>query len=168
MPSSFQKALKILREELDAVADPSETNHVIFASTALKLRGIIERDPGDIDVMVTKEVWGKLLPRPGWKFKTPKSGHPPILRYKGETSIDTWFAWENKYSKIDIDELFARAEWIDTEYGKFRVASVQDVIDYKKARIGVPAAGGSSNDKRDVKAAKDYLKKRSFKWKKWF
>lgn len=125
-------ALAALEDELDAVDGHDE--YAIFGSTSLVLRGILEREPGDIDVMVTPRVWGALLPREGWHVKTPNAGDPPILERVGSSRqiIHAFYDWDDIAVWMDPAAVIAGAERLS---GGFRCASVEEVLRHKREAV---------------------------------
>jgi hypothetical protein len=110
--------------------------YAIFGSTALILRDIIHREPGDIDVFVTRRLWGTLLARPGWVVETPAAGDPPILSYKATPlDLNLFFDWRDEMVSIDVDELLSEAESVDYTGMIFRCATVEEVLRQKHAAL---------------------------------
>jgi hypothetical protein len=126
--------------------------YVIFGSTSLKLRDIIEREPDDIDVIVTRRVWGALLALPLWEVHTPNAGDPPILHYPGGIPLNLFFAWRDDMVDINEPELIRTSE----EAQGFRVATVQEVLRHKMAALsyGSPAV---QKHRPDIEAILRYL-----------
>jgi len=126
------KGLEILRRELNAV-EATDEEYVIFGSTALRIRGIIDREPGDIDAYVSKRVWGALLPRRGWRVVVPAAGDPPILEYKSsEPRINLFFDWHKRDKWMVPADVFASAE----NYEGWQLASVEEVVKHKREAAG--------------------------------
>lgn len=122
-------SLHALQREIDAVRPNA---YAIFGSTALALRGIIDREPDDIDVMVSRELWGALLPRKGWRVETPNAGDPPILTFDTPNPLHLFFDWSDELVKIDPITLIATAE----KHGDFWLATVEEVVRHKEAAYG--------------------------------
>lgn len=120
------KGLELLRRELDAVG-ATDDEYVIFGSTVLYLHGIIEREPGDVDVFVSKRVWGLLLPRKGWRVLVPAAGDPPILNRRSEPELNLFFDWHKRDKWMNPSDVFASA----TEIDGYMLASVDEVMKHK-------------------------------------
>jgi len=125
--TNLQKTLRRLKSEIAAVDGLDE--YTIFGSSALILRKIVDREPGDLDVMTTKRVWGNLLPRKGWEVETPKAGDPPMLaRHDWPVLVNVFFDWSSPAAEIDPDYLLATSE----EVNGVRLASVDEVLRHKE------------------------------------
>lgn len=120
-------SLALLAHEIEAVG--GEQEYAIFGSTAIALRGIISREPDDIDVFVTKRVWGALLDRPGWQVETPNAGDPPILTRPCSNDLNLFFGWRDDAVEIDPVYLMETAQRVDG----LRVATVEEVVRHKRA-----------------------------------
>lgn len=124
----------MLRDSMDALAHELAAvkgwqEHAVFGSTALSVRRIIEREPDDIDVMVSRRVWGELLPREGWHVETPNAGDPPILTLDTPNPLHLFFDWRDDAVQIDPLFLILTAErLIDLRY-----ATVEEVLRHKRA-----------------------------------
>lgn len=126
--SRLQETLDIIKLCLSwAEAMPDEWT--IFGSTSLVLRGILDREPGDIDMFVSRRVWGQWLAMDDWYVETPKAGDPPILT-NGVTPIPVhaFFAWENEHCGMDVSELLRTSETVNG----FRCIPVCDALNHKK------------------------------------
>jgi hypothetical protein len=128
--TKLTRALNVLGFDLGEVGGLNE--HVVFGSASLVLREIIDRSVGDLDVIVTRRVWGALLARPRWRWLTPKAGDPPILErpigLAHEIPIHAFFDWHDPAVEIDCGDLLARAELV----GDFWLAPVEDVLEHKR------------------------------------
>jgi hypothetical protein len=115
---------------LGANFDVSEawSEHVLFGSTPLIMRGILDREPGDVDVFVTKRVWGRLLSRPGWDWLTPQENHPPILVAHLPLETHLFFEWRDPACEMDAEELIRTAEHL----GNWRCVSVEEALRVKE------------------------------------
>lgn len=73
---------------------------VLFGSTVMFLHGL-RKEVGDIDIFVSRKLWGKLLAR-GWEWRTPKAGDPPFLakRVNGiDAEINVFFEWDARHQQ---------------------------------------------------------------------
>lgn len=123
----IEESLALLTHEVDRV--DGDGDYAVFGSTALKLRGIIDREPDDVDVIVTRRVWGALLARKGWEVETPNAGDPPILTRKCGNDLHLFFAWRDDYVAIDPDYMMLTSERVDGIW----VCSVEEVLRHKRA-----------------------------------
>lgn len=123
----LDQSLAILAHEIESVRGQAE--YAIFGSTALRLRGIIDREPDDIDVVVSKRVWGELLPRLGWHVDTPRAGDPPILSRPCGNELHLFYDWRDDAVVIDVNYVIETAEKVDG----FRLATVEEVLRHKRA-----------------------------------
>lgn len=132
---SFVDSLGTLGYELSQVDGHGRFDHVIFGSSALAIREIIDRTPDDVDVMVSRRVWGALLPRVGWHVDTPNAGDPPILTYSGtENHLHLFFDWRDDAVDIDPYHLMATSDYVGGAFGfGFNFASVAEVLRHKEA-----------------------------------
>lgn len=121
-------SVSVLVHEINAVQGHYE--HAVFGSTALALRGVIDREPDDIDVMVTRRVWGALLAREGWHVETPRAGDPPILSLDVTNPLHLFFAWKDE--AVQIDPLFVILS-ADRHRSGLRLCTVREVLRHKRA-----------------------------------
>lgn len=107
--------------------------YAIFGSTPLILAGIIDRDPGDVDIAVSKRVWGQLLDFGQWEVQTPNAGDPPILVFDrvGYLPIHLFYEWSDPMVEIDIPKLIKDA-WIIEGY---RCATLKEILRHKRAAL---------------------------------
>lgn len=156
--SLLEIALMNLRRELRNTSAHKLGDYAIFGSTALILRGIINRAPGDIDVFVSRRVWGALLPDRRWWVETPNAGDPPILSLKSEINLNLFFAWRDDMVDIDATKLIEKdSELVTSErYGSWRCATVEEVLRHKEAALscGSPAV---QKHRPDIEACRIYL-----------
>lgn len=131
----FVDSLGTLVLELRSVEGTGRLQSVIFGSSALAVREIIDRTPDDIDVMVSKRVWGALLPRQGWRVETPDAGNPPILTYdRTANHLHLFFDWRDERVDIDPYYLMTTSDWIAGAFGLgMNFASVAEVLRHKEA-----------------------------------
>lgn len=130
----FEAAVVRLDHELRAVDALNE--HAIFGSTAIRMRGIISRDPGDIDVLVSKRAWGLLLARPGWHAETPNAGDPPILAFDTVVPLHLFYEWKDDF--VQINAPFSIAHYAETvEWGGFSLRCVmpEEILRHKRAAL---------------------------------
>jgi hypothetical protein len=152
--TDLEKTLRKLREAIVQVGGEGE--YTIFGSAALIKRGILDREPGDLDVMVTKRLWGRLLNRKGWEVETPKAGDPPMLvRSDWPVLVNIFFDWSSPAAEIDPEYLLKTSEWTDDRY---RLASVEEVLRHKEeaAEYQKRRKKGSKHNK-DIKAVEEHL-----------
>lgn len=151
-------ALTHLKRELRNVSAHKLGDYSIFGSTALILRGIIDRVPGDIDVFVSHRVWGALLPDRRWWVETPNAGDPPILSFKSDINLNLFFAWRDDMVEIDATKLIEQdSELVTSErYGSWRCATVEEVLRHKEAALsyGSPAV---QKHRSDIQACRIHL-----------
>lgn len=128
--------VNLLREFRAVQAIPGEW--AIFGSASLLIRGVLDREPSDIDVFVSRRVWGALLARPDWHVETPKAGDPPILvNDTTTTAIHLFYDWSDRYVDIDVPDLVSRSSSrysIDAEHW-FMVIPVEDALLHKKMAL---------------------------------
>lgn len=139
------------------------SDYCIFGSTTLILRGIIDREPGDIDVFVSRRAWGALLADPDWVVETPNAGDPPILSHKGahEDSIhlNLFFAWGDDMVEINPLELIwgdAGEQVVSERYGSWRCATVAEVLRHKEAALSYGSAAVQKH-RPDIRACRIHL-----------
>ena len=167
--SSFENAIVRLEAELERTARGvvywQADEHAIFGSTALVMRGIIDRKPDDVDVFVSKRVWGSLLARPGWRVETPNAGDPPILCFpihaygEGSCDLHLFFDWSDPMVKIDVPVLLREAERVDFEGFRFRCASVPEVRRHKVAALSFGSEKVQKH-RPDIEAIDKYLEEK--------
>ncbi len=162
MTTRFEQALHTLGRALRDVGASRKGEYSIFGSTALILRGIIDREPGDIDVFVTRRVWGLLLPDRRWWVETPNVGDPPILVHDGrpgmnDIKLNLFFAWRDPQVEIDAEEVLEnRSALVLSKWGSWRCTSVEEVLRHKEAALsyGSPAV---QKHRPDIEACRIYL-----------
>lgn len=146
--ASFHNSIKPLH---------GENEYVIFGSTSLILRGILDREPGDIDVHLSRRLWGSLLADECWFVETPKAGDPPILSNdQHNIPIHCFFDWSDSHVQMNVPALIENAETV-VRYGmRWRVVPVLDALNHKKWAL---AKGSKAVEKHipDIKIIEDWL-----------
>ena len=127
IPEFLQTMLNELAFELKAVG-ARQDEYVLFGSTPLIMRGIIDREPNDIDIFVTRRVWGALLPRLVWEVEVPAAYDPPILVFHGMPSVNAFYDWTKTKPHVNVDRCFASA----TELDGWMVASTEEILIHKE------------------------------------
>lgn len=131
--------------------------YAIFGSTALHLRGIIEREPADVDVFVTRAVWGHLLAHPAWKVETPNAGDPPILSLKTPINLNLFFDWRDFQVEINVPRLLREAEVVEYEgHGRFLCARVEEILRHKEAALSYGSLAVQKH-RPDIAAIREHL-----------
>lgn len=152
--AKLNDTLGYLWNELDEIGGLKE--YVIFGSTGLIMRGILDRVPGDIDMFVTKKVWGALLARKDWHVETPKAGDPPILvNNQTPIMIHAFFDWSDEAADMDVPLLLDTKQWIWYRNWAYSVVTVEEALRVKELAI----ANGAKADKHipDVEIIKEWL-----------
>jgi len=138
IPESLRVTLQELRFELEAVGTAWD-EYVLFGSTPLILRGVIDREPGDVDIFVTRRVWGALLARDGWSVETPKAGDPPILVYIPEPGIgpavNAFFDWTADKPHVRPENCFASATLVEEGNEVWMCASNEEILAHKEGAL---------------------------------
>lgn len=130
---------------------------VIFGSTSLVLWGVLDRTPGDIDIFVSKRVWGALLAREGWFVETPKAGDPPILSNETtEIPIHAFFDWSDEAVHMDVPYLLGQPHYVYQFNTYWPVIAVEEALRHKEAAL---AHGGSKVQKHvpDIAIINEWL-----------
>lgn len=132
---SFVDSLLRLYDELKDVDGLGRMDSVIFGSSALAVRGIIDRTPDDIDVMVSRRVWGALLAHHEWTVDTPNAGDPPILTNSSVPHhLHLFYDWRDDAVDIDPYHLMATSDAVSSAFGwGLNFASVAEVLRHKEA-----------------------------------
>ena len=104
-------------------------DYVLFGSTPLIMRVILEREPGDVDVFVSKHIWGALLAVEGWEVETPRAGDPPILVAHLPLPTHLFYEWRDEFAYMDAAELIRNAETVNG----WRCVSVEEALRVKEA-----------------------------------
>lgn len=131
---ALSQSLGELRHELIMV--DGLRSYAIFGSTALILRGILNRDPGDIDVFVSRPTWAKLFARAGmWDVETPRAGDPPLLVDRNaRIPIHVFYDWRDEAVAINVSEVLTTAEVVGYTW---KCATVWEVLRQKEAAYRV-------------------------------
>jgi hypothetical protein len=147
--------LALDRLEGELWAANAQKQYALFGSASLVLRGILDREPGDIDVHVTKRVWGTLLARPNWYWETPKAGDPPILALDASITIHAFFEWSDTFVEMDVPALISNAE--DVPYGGnvYRCIPVIDALQHKRDAVNYDPK--KSKHIPDIQIIEEYL-----------
>lgn len=98
---------------------------VLSGSMVMALHGIMVR-PGDVDMFVTKDLYGRLLSRKGWEELRPREGHPPMLEWSWfashrgprELKLNAWYEWDDDHLGHEtgvevVEEAFASRELVN-------------------------------------------------------
>lgn len=85
--------------------------HTIFGSAAMAMRGLLPRDPGDIDLMVSRVTWANLMAR-GWEVETPNAGDPPILRLRAPIHVHAFYDWKDEHVHMNPAQVLAEGEQV--------------------------------------------------------
>lgn len=110
------------------IVDATSRDYVLFGSGVMYLHSL-RGDVGDLDVYVTKEVWGKWLPLPNWMVKTPRADDPPYLTFLGGAiEIHAFFDWTWRDKWMDVRSCFQSSQQV---YG-FSCASLYEVLRHKR------------------------------------
>lgn len=138
--SLLDMAILRLQASLRGTSAWKSGEYAIFGSTALILREIIDREPGDIDVFVSRRIWGELLASPSWVVETPNAGDPPILSLKGDIDLNLFFAWRDPQVQIEAEEVIRDAELVQSPWGSWRCATVEEVLRHKEQALAYGSA----------------------------
>lgn len=156
----FELSLMYLARHLRRSSALKLNEYCIFGSAALVIRGIIDREPGDIDVFVSKRVWGDLLPQAPWKVETPNAGDPPILAFNNlPIRLHLFYDWRDDQVEIDVESLLYgdKGELVTSEqYGSWRVATVEEVLRHKEAALAYGSAAVQKH-RPDIEACRIHL-----------
>lgn len=158
MDKKLLHTVEALNNEIDlAYPFAHQKDYVIFGSASLAMRGILDREPGDIDVFMTRKLWGRLLANEDWIVETPKATHPPILSNKTlPITVNAFFDWSNEFADMDAAHLIANKEWIWYNYWVYPVVSVQEALRVKEAAAYL---GGHAKHLPDIEVIKEWISK---------
>jgi len=112
----------------------------IFGSGPMCVRGL--RECGDLDLMVTDDVFNEFKKRPDFKAKKNKDGN----EYLEKDNIEIYKNWH--LADWDINKLIQEAEIIDG----FPFVRLKEVLKWKKLR-------NREKDIEDIKLIEGYLAK---------
>lgn len=161
MTASTADALDFLLMELKDVG-AAANEWTLFGSASLLLNGVdLGREPGDIDVFVSRRVWGELLSHDiDWYVETPKAGDPPILvSTSADITIHLFYDWSDRYVHMDVPGLLAKSYWAGDSFPMFKVIPVEDALDHKRKAM---TYGSKAVEKHipDIAIIEDWLKAR--------
>lgn len=159
----FWLALTLLRHELIKVS-ANVREYVMFGSASLVVRGVIDRAPGDIDMFVSKRVWGRLLDRRIWGWSTPDAGSPPILTTKVlDREINLFFDWYDPWLSIDVRQLLAEgwdpgsSNLVRYQGDAWPCVSLQEAKRHKQEAIRYPLNSKKALHQSDIAAIEKAL-----------
>lgn len=153
--SRLAETLEKLRTQIELAFPFADREYVIFGSTSLAIRGIIDREPGDIDIFMTQKLWGSLLANDDWHIETPKANDPPIL--VNDTTpimIHSFFDWSNEFCKMNVQELLDNKEWVWYDHWVYPVVTVTEALRVKEAAAFL---GGHQKHLPDIEVIKKWL-----------
>lgn len=109
----------------------SDDEYVLFGSAVMYLHGIdVGRPPGDVDVFVSRRVWGALLGSTGAAVRTPRADDPPFLEWDMEDgpNLHMFYEWTARDApRISAAECFASAERVGVRSQVWGIASCRDL-----------------------------------------
>jgi hypothetical protein len=155
---NFGTALVYLQMDLDRTDEHGREwrdEVAMFGSASLVLRGIIDRQPGDIDLLVTRRVWGRLLDRPGWEALTPRADDPPYLcrLLEGGIPASVFYAWRDPWLQINVEDEINEREQVLTELGKpWPCVPIYNVRRHKMQAISYPLNWKRDTHRADIMA----------------
>lgn len=132
MSGKFERTIKHLAHELACVEYGGA--HTIFGSAAMALRGILPRDPGDIDVMVSRETWAELMVR-GWKVETPAAGDPPLLTLATPIPVHAFYDWNDEHVHMNPATLIEEGIPVVAFGSVFRLAKLETLLRHKEEAL---------------------------------
>lgn len=112
----------------------------IFGSGPMCVRGL--RETGDLDVIVSEDIFNEFKNRPDFKLEKKKSGN----EYLEKDNIEFYRNWHP--GEWDINKLIQQAEIIDG----FPFVRLEEVLKWKKLK-------GRDKDIKDIKLIEEYLAK---------
>lgn len=112
----------------------------IFGSGPMCVRGL--REIGDLDIMVTDDVYNEFKKRPDFKAKKDKNGN----EYLEKDNIEIYADWH--LDDWDEKKMIQEAEIIDG----FPFVRLEEVLRWKKLR-------NREKDIKDIKLIEEYLEK---------
>jgi hypothetical protein len=134
--------------------DQSMDEYVLFGSASLIVRGVIDRDPGDIDLFTTKRVWGQLMDRPRWTVTTPNAGDPPMLvgQLTANITASAFFAWRDDWLDIDVEACLRDAEEVMYDGTIWRCVPLLEARRHKAEAIRYPHNSKRALHEADIAA----------------
>ena len=125
--------------------------YVLFGSAVLFLHGLRPAGTvGDLDVFVSRRVWGNLLALPSVDVLTPRADDPPLLEIPGITPIHVFYDWTARDDWLDVRECFRSAEPVRS----WQCCSLQWLLDVKR---GAVAVNGHEKHARDIPIIERHL-----------
>lgn len=95
-------------------ADARDGEYVLFGSAVLYLHGL--RDPetvGDIDVFVSRRVWGAIFSQPLSFVRTPGVEDPPFIERVTDPALHIFYDWTPRDAEwMTMRECFDTAEQV--------------------------------------------------------
>jgi hypothetical protein len=123
--------LDVLADELRRAQWRARNDYAIFGSAAMAVRGLLPRDPGDIDLMVARRTWAALMAR-GWLVETPAAGDPPLLTLRTPIPVHAFFAWNDRHVHMSPAQVRAEAEEVViTDGRRWRCAPLETLLRHK-------------------------------------
>lgn len=113
--------------------------YVLFGSAPLGIRNL--RECGDIDIVVTQDIWDEYKARPEWQLGKTHHGNPYLLNARIELLKD----W--KPGVWDIKRLIEEAEIIDG----LPFVTLEYVVKWKRL-------SGREKDMRDIAIVENFLR----------
>lgn len=132
--TNFQKLLEQLKE-----AGLPAGKWAVFGSGPMAVRGL--KDPHDLDIIVTEDVYGKFKSKPNWDEK--QATFDNYLESK-ESGVELWHNW--RPGEWDIKELIQNSEIING----IRYVSLENVLKWKKLM-------GRKKDIKDIKTIEKFI-----------
>lgn len=155
--SRLPETLDRLSREIEKAYAFADRDYVIFGSASLCIRGILDREPGDIDIFMTKKLWGALLPNNGWFVETPAATHPPILSNETyDIHIHAFFDWSNEFCEMNVAELIRNKESVWYDHWVYPVVTVQEALRVKEQAAHL---GGHTKHLPDIEIINKWLAK---------
>lgn len=151
--------LTVTIEELDQQIQRcypfADKEYVIFGSASLILRGILDRPAGDLDVFMTRKLWGALLANEDWHVETPKATHPPILvNDTTPVMIHAFYDWSNELCIMEPQKLIKDREYAWYNHWVYPVVSVDEAL---RVKIDAAELGGHVKHLPDIKVIQEWL-----------
>jgi hypothetical protein len=161
MTKNTVETLNVLKRDIYK-SQATQREWTLFGSASLVVNGVLDREPGDIDVFVSRRLWGALLPLRDYHVETPNAGDPPILvNDVTPITIHLFFDWSDKYVDMDVKDLLRRSTFVETDkVGFLRVIPVKDALAHKKHAMSY---GSKAVEKHipDIAIIEEWLAKHS-------